>query len=430
MNMFSNNSSYTKISIEKKSVPEWITFFILFFPFAFGTLTEVFRLPDFISFLSDAMIIFLCVDVIIRRYLKIDKKIFPLFVAVSVFLVYTLIIYCFNFQSPFYYIWGLRNNFRFYLAFFLFATYTDEASANDYLGLLDVLFWINAVVSLIQFLFLGVRQDYLGGIFGTGGGTNGYTLLFFCIISTRSLLMTFNGDEKTSKCVLKIVTSFIIAAMAEMKFYFLAFIIILIITCILTKFSKKKFFLILVSIMAILIGVTLLSFLFDEFENFISFDSIIESATKENYSSQKDVNRLSAIFTLAENYVKSIPERLFGFGLGNCDTSELSIFNSVFYQNHHSLHYTWFSSAILFLETGFVGLSIYFSFFFICISLARKFIKAQIGNLLFCQMAIVMSVMCCIITVYNSSLRIESAYMAYFVLALPFISDSGSYTKK
>lgn len=422
MNMFSHNSSYTKISIEKKNVPQWIIFFILFYPFAFGLLTETLRLPSFIKFASDAFLAFLCVVFVLRGQLKINKKNLPLVIAVSAFFVYTLVVYCFNFQSPFYYLWGLRNTFRFYIAFFFFITYIDDASAKDYLCLFDILFWINFFVSLFQFFFMGVRQDYLGGIFGTRGGTNGFTLIFFCIIITRSLILYFNGMEKTHKSLLKIIASLLIAAMAEMKFYFLAFIIMLIIASAITKFTKKKFFLILISILFIAIGVTLLSFLFDEFDNFISIESIIESATKENYSSANDINRLSAIFTLAKNYITSIPSRLFGLGLGNCDTSEIPMFNSVFYQNHSSLHYTWFSSAILFLETGIIGLVLYFSIFFICIALAHKNIKQRKGNLVFCQMTIIMAVMCCIITVYNSSLRLECGYMAYFVLTLPFIS--------
>lgn len=422
MNMFSHNGSYTKISIEKKSVPQWIMFFILFFPFAFGLFTEILRLPDFIKFISDALLAFLCIVFLLKGQLKINKKFSPLVIAISVFLVYTLIVYCFRFQSPFYYLWGLRNTFRFYIALFFFLAYIDENAANDYLSLFDVLFWINFFVSLFQFFFMGIRQDYLGGIFGTRGGTNGFTLMFFCIIITRSLILYFNGIEKSHKTVLKIVATLLIAAMAEMKFYFVAFIIMLIIASVITKFTKKKFFLILISIVFIAIGATLLSFMFDEFDNFISLENIIESATKENYSSENDINRLSAIFTLAKNYVTSIPSQIFGLGLGNCDTSEIPMFNSVFFQSHSSLHYTWFSSAMLFLETGIIGLVLYFSIFFICIALAHKNIKQRKGNLVFCQMAIIMAVMCCIITIYNSSLRLECGYMAYFVLTLPFIS--------
>ena len=425
-----SKKSYGKLYIEKKSAQEWMVFLIIILPFIFAPLTEVFGLPGFISFSLDLLLVCLCGIMLAGRYFSVKKNIRPLVILVSAFFVYTFIVYGFNFQSPFYYLWGLRNNFRFYIAFFVFTVYIREEAAISFLKLFDILFWVNFAASLIQFFFLGVNQDNLGGIFGVGGGTNGYTLLFFCIVISKSLLDTFNGQGKAYSCILKIVASIVIAAMAEMKFYYIAFILILIITAFLTRFSKKKLVLILLSIVGVFAGVALLSFLFDEFESFVSLDSILEIATKENYSSQKDVNRLSAIFTLAKDYVTTLPERLFGMGLGNCDTSELSIFNSHFYQTHSYLHYTWFSSAMLFLETGLIGIALYISFFVICILFARKKLREQAGNKLFCQLAIVIAVMCCVIMVYNSSLRIEAGYMAYLVLALPFIADTASQRTK
>ena len=421
-----SKKSLGKLYIEKKTPHEWLVFLLFILPFTFGTLTGIFHIPDAIKFSLDVILVFLSIIVFHNRFMLVKKDLKPLIISVLVFLTYTALTYCFNYQSPFYFIWGARNTFRFYVAFFIFSIFTSEEWAEKLFKLLDIVFWINFFVSIIQFVLLGVKQDYLGGIFGTMGGTNGYTLIFLCIIVSRSLLLTFNAQEKTLICVLKITASLLVAAMAEMKFYYIAFIIILAITSVLTKISRKKIILLIISIIGILLGSVLLSVLFDEFENFISLKNIWDAATKENYASQKDINRLSAIITLSKNYVTTIHEQLFGLGLGNCDTSSISIFNSKFYQTHSFLHYTWFSSAMLFLENGIFGLIMYFSFFFICGFSAFKKIREKTGNLIFCQMAIVMAVMCCIFTVYNSSLRIDSAYMAYFVLALPFMSSVSS----
>lgn len=422
-----NNSEflYGKLYIEKKSLQEWMILSVLILPFIFATLTEIFRIPSFITFSLDLLLAVLCGIVFSKRYVYLKRTVKPIMTLVFAFLIYTLVIYCFNFQSPFYYLWGMRNNFRFYVAFFVFVIYLTEKTANKLLGLLDVVFWINFAVSLFQFFFLDIRRDHLGGLFGTVGGTNGYTLIFFCIIISRSLLMAFSGQEKTYICAFKIIASLLIAAMAEMKFYYIAFILILILAAFLTSFSKRKLILIIVSILGIAIGTALLSFWFDEFKNFLSLEAIIESATKENYSSNKDVNRWSAIFTLSRDYVTDMLHRLFGLGLGNCDTSSLDIFNSAFYQENHSLHYTWFASAMWFLETGFVGMVFYFSFFIICFLVALRG-KRSAENKLFFQLTMIMSILCCIIAFYNSALRIEAGYMAYFVLALAFIGTKES----
>ena len=128
-----------------------------------------------------------------------------------------------------------------------------------------------------------------------------------------------------------------------------------------------------------------------------------------------------------KNYVTEPLQQIFGMGLGNCDLSELSIFNSTFHQKYEFLHYSWFSSAMMFLETGFVGIAIYISFFVICLKRAVSDLKSGMGNKLFCQLTVIMAVMCIVLFFYNSSLRIESAYMVYFVLALPFmVRSSGS----
>ena len=309
-----------------------------------------------------------------------------------------------------------RNVFEFFI---------DEDYAKKIFKLLDFLFWLNVLVSFIQFFFMGVSQDYLGGLFGTTGSTNAYTLVFFIIIISKSLLATFERQESTVYCILKCIASLVVAAMAEMKFYYFVFVALLLLASILTRFSRRKFVLWFISALAVLIGSVFLSYMFDEFENFLSFDKIWEYATNEHYSSQKDINRLSAIFTLMKHYVTEPLQQIFGLGLGNCDLSELSIFNSIFHQKYSFLHYSWFTSAMMFLETGFLGMAIYLTYFVICIRRAVSQLKTGQGNKLFSQLAVIMAIMCFVLFFYNSSLRIESAYMIYFVLALPFMAPDG-----
>ena len=413
-----------KLHIEKRTFPEWMVFVIFIFPFAYGFLTQFLPLPRAIRFVLDGIIAFLCIGFLIRDRFTIKRNVLPSFVLIVLFFTYTLVVYAMNFQSPFYYIWGVRNLFRFYAAFFIFVSFLDEDYANVLLKWFDVLFFLNAIVSVFQFFILGVRQDFLGGLFGASGGTNGYTLIFFTIVISKSLLSTFNGTENVVLCICKCIVSLLIAAMAEMKFYFFVFILILALTSVFTQLTKRKLIIIIGASLAVVVGSSLMTYIFDSFESFFTWESFIHYATKEHYSSQKDLNRLSAIPTLMEHYVTEPARQIFGFGLGNCDTSQISIFNSAFYRQYSYLNYTWLTSAMLFLETGFVGLIFYALFFVICIVYCIRNLKRNAGNRLFCQMGIIMSIFSLILMFYNSSLRIEAAYMVYFVLALPFLPST------
>ncbi len=416
----SYNKDLGKIYIRKRTTQEWLVFLLFWLPFMFAFSTEILGLPDFLRFVQDGIIIFLCFVLALKGQFSLHTKAKPLLIFIAIFFTYALITYLINYQSPFYFIWGVRNNFRFYLSFLIFIMYVTPDDAFSWLKILDTLYWVNFFVSLIQFFFLDVRQDYLGGIFGSVGRTNAYTLIFFCIVISKSLLSAFNGTEKTFYCILKCIASLVIAAMAEMKLYYFIFIFIFIVSSLFTKFSIKKVVLLIVGVAGVLLSSVLLTMLFG-FEDFLSFDNLWEYATKANYSSANDLNRFSAIATLSKEFMHNPISTLFGLGLGNCDLSDLAIFNTPFYQNYGYLHYTWFTAPMVFIEMGTVGLILYFFFFIFCLIYSIVQLKKGRGYQLFNQLAIVLAPICIIISFYNSSLRIESAYMLYFMLSLPFL---------
>ena len=66
-----------------------------------------------------------------------------------------------------------------------------------------------------------------------------------------------------------------------------------------------------------------------------------------------------------------------------------------------------------------MGLFFFFGFFARLFRLAGKACRNgdRRGH---CRMARIMAVLCCLMGIYNASMRTEAAYMAYFILALPF----------
>ena len=396
-----------------------LTYYILLMPFLFGTFTLL-NIPSLVRYTVDAAWMGTVLLMACQRKLRFRRILLPQICLISIWLLFTLIVYLFRYQSMFYYLWGIRNNVRFYVAFLMFASFLDEENVDGCLKLFDKLFWVNAVVVLIQFFFLGYQQDFLGGIFGVEKGANAYTVVFFCVVLSKSLLSMMNGTESLGRCLLKCGCALLIAALAEMFAFYLFFVTILILASVCTKFSWKKSVLFVAMAIVMVLCSSILLELFGKGSQ-LTIETFLKRLYAENYATQNDLGRLTAVPTLAKRILTDAPEQWFGLGLGNCDTSAFAICNTPFYQRYMSLHYTWFMSAFLFLETGYLGIVLYVCFFVLCFASARKHIKNKQGNLLYCQLTQIMSVICMIMTLYNAVLRTEGGYMAYFVLALAFI---------
>ena len=213
-----------------------------------------------------------------------------------------------------------------------------------------------------------------------------------------------------------------ITAAAELKFMFVVFILLLVGAALLTRYSWRKMLLLCVAALILIMGMNLATSLF-EYRDVFTWESLWNFATKDNYSTTGDVNRLSAISNLQKSVISNPIEQIFGLGLGNCDTSAFSVCNSAFYRQYGHMHYTWIMSAMLFLETGYVGMGIYFLFLLSCGWCTYKQYKKHEGDKIDNQIALLIAALCLPLVFYNSCLRTETAYMIYMVLAVPFIQS-------
>lgn len=395
--------------------------FIFFFPAAQAFLTELLPIPDAIKFLCDGFLVLLLLKLFSQRFTKIDNYSMPFVVIVGLFFFITLVGYLFNYQSVFYYLWGLRNNIRMFVAFFAFAYLADWEDAKGWIKALDVLFVINFAVVILQY-FSGYGQDYIGGIFGTSKGCNGSLLIFLCIVFAKTILSFMRGEEKMSKCIFVSVVSLLVSTLSELKMFFILFVLILFMASFMTAHSIKKTLFFAFGAVLVVLFSTLLTVLYKDFTDFLSFDSLIKALTDTGYATDEDIGRFTALPVISQRFLPGFFRKLFGLGLGNCDSSSLSMFNTPFFESHQTVHYSYFSYAFLFLETGFVGLALYASFFVASFFVSRKLKKLEMADEFACQMSIILSVISLILLVYNSSLRMEIGFMLFFVLALPIIS--------
>lgn len=397
-------------------------YFLIVLPFLLGLLNEILGVPYGIRYLLDAVWVMLLGFLYVHWKNRPLKALDTVLFWILLFLLYTFLVYLVQYQSILYYLWGLRNNFRFFVAFLAFITFLTLRDVTLYLKLFDFLFWVNVAVSLIQFYFLEYSGDSLGGIFGTGGGVNGYTNMFFIIVLTKSVVCYLEKKESTISCVCKSVAAVLVSAMAELKFFFAEFVVILLLAVIFTNFTWRKILLILGGAVAVVAGATLLTSMFPNFAGWFSLEWMLEAASSNaGYTDSGDLNRLNAISQINTLWLRTWGQRLFGLGLGNCDTSSALFLNTPFFQQYGDMHYSWLSHAFMYLECGWLGMIFYFGFFVLVYFAAGRIEKSCEGIAkTYCRISRILAVMCIFVAVYNSSLRMEAGYMAYFVLAIPF----------
>ena len=410
------------LKIKRRSQPGWLCWLIIVFPFFFGTANGLLGLPWGIRYLIDGAWFLLLLTMIAYRRSLPRSHAGSLIAWVLLFLLYTALAWLPRYQSGLYYLWGVRNNFRFYGAFFAFCIFLSGSDAEDYFRLFDRLFWVNFLVSMVQFAFFGKKGDNLGGLFGTETGGNGYTNIFFCIILTRAVILYLEKRTSFSTCAGKFAAAMVVAALAEMKFFFAEAVLIIALAVLLTDFSWRKVWILAGGLAGIFAGAALLVEIFPDFAGFFTGRWLWQNAVSDaGYTSSGDMNRLNAMAVSNELFLKNGWLRLFGLGLGNCETSSFAFLNTPFFESFGDLHYTWMSYAMLYLECGWVGLVFYYGFFLLVYfragKIARRGGERQRAD---CLIACIMAVLCMVIAIYNSSLRTEGGYMAYFVLAVPF----------
>jgi len=413
-----------KISFIKRTQQETLILIIMFVSIFLNFWSEILSLPSVIKYVCDICWIFLFVFILISKRKKyLSKPIKIIGMLICAFYIYAILNYIVNYQSIFYFLWGTRNLFRFYVFFFACALYLDEKNINLVRKILDVIFYINIGMIALQYFVFKISGDYLGGFFGIESGCNGYLNIYF-VISTIIYLVRYNYKKIAFwKVLIRLALMLMSCALSELKIFYIEFVIILVLFSLITKFSIKKVVLFLLCIIGIIVGVKILTQLYPYFSDFFSIEKILEIASSDKgYTNANDFNRLNSI-TMTNNYFfDTTPQKLFGFGLGNCDYADGKDFlTSVFYTKYEYLHYFWISYAIVYLELGYIGLAFYYTIFLLIIIFLFKNLKDRNYNIMYVRISFITSVLMILISIYNSSLRNESAYLLFFVLSVGFV---------
>lgn len=388
----------------------YILFFIV--PLASQLISSVF------SYIFDLLILLMILTCCIeyKRKVGLYKFLWP----ILLYLLIALFSSVLNGVSIQLFVWAFRNSFRGYFLLYISYIILHEEDIIILRRSTYTIAYINFLVCLIEMAF-GYNWDYLGGLFGIEKGGNGYLTLFLAAICGFALNDYLSGEIKLSKLVLILGTSFIEAAIGEMKFCLLLIIAIAFLALLINgglKKIKNCIIFVIISVLAYF-GLVLLSILFED-SNMLTIDFFLHylEVSDRGYNSIGDVNRTTFITVLNDFFDFSPIEKLLGIGFGAAEISNLSIFQSRIGDSYADLlHYNWFQSSFVYLETGILGLV------FTLLSFVYLFFvsfKCRHQSKIF-KDGIILSIVAIVFVFYNCVLRNSFGLFYYIFLSFSLI---------
>ena len=326
--------------------------------------------------------------------------------------------------SPTLVLWEARNVFRFFAFFLACACLLDTEDLKQIVKLLFVIFTVNLAICSFESLVLHYGQDNANGLFGSGSGGNAATDI---LLLEMSCLAVFGYGRKVVRLpvlLFVVAGSCWIAIIVELKFYFIQLALLIAIYLVISKPSLKNLFLAILLMVGLYVAVQLFYTFMPGWKDFFDLETILESSSEGSYGDAGGLNRLSAIPTLQGMFIGNTADNLFGLGFGAGTYSQF--FAAPLYAAWGEiLHWAWFTDAQIYLETGYVGLVCYATFFAVLGVRAlrlRKGLEGSDGMLV--EMGAVMALSCLMLIVYNCVLTVDpGGYLIFLFLAMPLVVD-------
>lgn len=428
-------SIYYLYQVKRKSTRVvWLIYFEIIYNMIIKFMIGNLGLPLILNYFSDFILIWIIIEFLVQKGKKglvIPKS---LIIGFLILIFISVISFIYNLYSPFLYIWGFRNNFRFLLFAMMCAVYLDHDDIKTIIEILFGYFLLNILIVTYQFFFISYTDfaigDFISGLFSNGAERGGNASLnwLMSIVCTYAIVQYLNKEAKIQKFIICLTGSLYMAALAEIKLFFVQIIIIGILAMIICKKSFKSFGFLILGICMLGISIKLFYYLFPDFANFFKKDRILAYVLEGGYSSGKTrdigINRFTAITYVFKHYLQSNIDKLIGIGLGNADFSSFSFLTSYFYTKNNWSGYTFFYSAFITIELGIIGL---ISYILIILNYLRKAITVKINSYedkSIKQSTIIISIICLAAIFSNQTMKLEaSAYLVHCVLAFPFILE-------
>ena len=393
------------------------------------------KLPIIIKNLVDIINIFIIFYEIVNfNEILHNKNIKKINIILFISAIFLLTGYFINSYSIFNFVWGLRTILRILIVFYGVILTFEKDDIELVFGILNKMFIINVFICLFQFFILDWKQDLLGGTFSNGnaGGNAGLLAILF-FESIYITIMYLNGKIKISKFLIYTMLCLVLAALAELKLFFILYFVILIFSLFISNKSFKTISTVIFGALLFVIGVSILIKIFPQYSNWFNISRIISSFNSP-YTVETDfvLSRGNAIREINDYFFKNnFIYNVFGYGLGNCIKSSINIFNIDFFNKYGFTHYNWFFHSFVYIETGFGGLILSYLFLSSCFIKSFKNAKNNKSNNenINGKTILIIIFLMIVTTVYNSFLLTDAAYFIFVILALPYINNDNIHSK-
>lgn len=396
--------------------PRIIIIFVLFWTIVSNALIAELSFPSTIQYLNDIAWIILSFFLIKNNFITKLKNagLLPVLYVLLITCIFYLISILYNEVHLPLVAWAIRNSLRFYIYFIACICFLR---ISDIIMIFDKLFYIqliNFVLGLYQYFILGYYMDNLGGIFGHGNGAALNT--FQAMIFIFYLCGYFEKKYTIVRVLIILLTSLIIAALAEEKAFFVYLIIGSIGSILLSKPSWKIILIIISLLFFIPKGILLLGSINESW----NLDVLTNFDTAINYMDKSyELSRLNPYSQINELFFKDdLMKKLFGIGFGNSENCETASFlNSKFYKDYWYFQYYNFTHQKRFLESGILGFGSYVLFFITIFTILLKTLRKKTNELYiykFCMIFCVITVLSCM---FSGALIFKEAYIIYFGLS-------------
>lgn len=385
------------------------------------------RAPRTLLYFTDFfnLYLFLC---IIRKQGLILLRRSPL-VWMLLFILVSTVSAVINCTSPILAIWGMRQNFRYFVFFYSCIFIMEEKCIALLMKIIEIVFWISVPLCFYEALFVSyptgtIIGDMVGGIYYRVGGNSPLNIIL-CLYTCFIMLQCFEKKQSFTKLLLVLASAVSMAVLAELKVFLVELIVITLYCTIVNKLNWK-------AIILIIAGIVAMNFIVNMFvavnsrgrsyytADLFSMESMIEYATRtDGYDGNGDLNRLTAVSELQKRFFDNdIIGLLFGRGIGSAEFSgSYDFLTSPFYSEYSYLHYQYFTHAFIFIETGVIGL-LFYLMIFISPLLSSVF---QWKTFKLSKFYTIIVALMLFLVFYNSTMRNEfCAYILYAILAIPF----------
>ncbi len=416
---------------------------IVFCTFSEGLKQLLFGIP--VVHLGNAIIFALFIYVLVRLFIlntysetkyTINKDTKVISILALLFILWGTVGAVIYKTSFFLYIWSLRNYGRFFALTFICAIVADSKLIKLLYKMLNIVIVIHIVVTLIQFFILGVRWDYLNGIFGTSMGGNSGVNALFMVNACVCLYKLYCKEISLKLFILHLIWMSGNAAISEIKIFFAEIIILIIVYFVITKDYKNILIINGFTIGIVFVGVLILGYLYPYTINDLLTKGLLYRLQIPHHDNMDSVGRTTQITGLTQyiaSYASNVNGKfgklyLFtGLGLGSAEYGTREIFNSDFYYVNQRTWYFDFILSFLYIETGIVGIITYCSMWiYIGATGLYRFIK----NGDHCYMLwILAAVALGMITFYDITLRNNYGYMLWVYVGIVQFSTESKFRR-